>query len=672
MANGNNRVYGRKRVIELVRELTTREKPPEKQVDPSWNPILVVEGFRGTGKTALLSVLADLLDQGVPYAQLDLETNQHASVPQVLSALAFDLSRKCPRYGALQFPRFIAGQRVMQLELERERAQARLQVEHELKRKRGVEDTREDVLLAAATGVVDILGRLFGSPVKPPDSWVRLVLKELLKRLPGQGIDLWAYQDWYGHRDLGLRNDSLDVLVDLNRRAANAKDIDSKDPDSKDEDNQRWIDELLWAAFLADLRAEFGRRRAAVERWRNCVVLLDNADTKLARRFLHQLVRARQERAVGEQDQADPLTVVATSRGELLADVPDTDQADVTDTDLGDAPGTGRSRPWWLRYRLPDLTENEVGRAVTDLALSWGNNQRLTRVVYQLTGGHPASTRLVLDAIPTSAAPKGIDLHVILGPPRGEASAQHPLTPEGQMLGRLLGDLATPTLQHLETCAAARDRERALELADQYDLLVSGQVGYEQVLKRILWPKERSAGPILLRRLLRRRLARRPPEVLPSWKDVYGRLRDTCQATDQAKGDEAGELYYALAEGDLGFVTERLHHLLTETQFDSIAWAELLGSVTEAPRRDRCGQAPIDEVGTLVRSAELEESLISMGRLIAALWIAADPFTDSRRHFLHLQIAADYSSVAQLCSRRPYAVFLEAAERHGKEAAWWD
>lgn len=119
------------------------------------------------------------------------------------------------------------------------------------------------------------------------------------------------------------------------------------------------------------------------------MVLLDNADTMLGRRFLDHLVRARRQRAAGEQDDADPLTVVATSRGALLADVPDTDQALV---ELGDARSrqpTGVpawSRFWWLRYRLPDLTEDEVGRAVADLALSWGDDQRLTRVAYQLTG----------------------------------------------------------------------------------------------------------------------------------------------------------------------------------------------------------------------------------------------------------------------------------------------
>lgn len=30
-------------------------------------------------------------------------------------------------------------------------------------------------------------------------------------------IVLGSFQAWYGHRDLGLTNDSVDVLVDLNR-----------------------------------------------------------------------------------------------------------------------------------------------------------------------------------------------------------------------------------------------------------------------------------------------------------------------------------------------------------------------------------------------------------------------------------------------------------------------
>ncbi|MGH3811383.1 MAG: hypothetical protein ACRDUV_02860 [Pseudonocardiaceae bacterium] len=101
-------------------------------------PILVVEGFRGAGKTALLSALDELLDQRVPRARLDFEAHRHASVQQVLSALAFGLGRKCPRYGVLQFPRLIVGQLVIGLKLDlTDHAQACRQVVAGPSRKRG-------------------------------------------------------------------------------------------------------------------------------------------------------------------------------------------------------------------------------------------------------------------------------------------------------------------------------------------------------------------------------------------------------------------------------------------------------------------------------------------------------------------------------------------------------
>lgn len=666
MAVGSNRVYGRKRVIGLVKELMTREGGGVLR--SRHFPILVVEGFRGAGKTALLSELAAQLDQRVPYARLDLEANKQVSVPQVLSALAFELSRKCPRYGQIRFPRFIIGQLVMRLELDlTDRAKARRQVLDELKRQPVADVISEDALLVAASGVLNITGQYFGWTVKLPDSWLRPILKWLRERILRWRIDPGSFRNWYGHQDLGLPHDPSDVMADLNRWAAN----------SEDEDNRRRIDELLWSAFLADLRAEFGRRRWADDRSLNCVILLDNADTDLAHRFLNQLARARRQRAVGEQDDADPLTVVATSRGPLLAHVSRTDLADVPGTDRAPVvPGNPRSgqlpqstENWslysWLRYRLPDLTEDEVGRAVADMALGWGDNQRLTQIVYGLTGGHPASTRLVLDAMVRSSPQKWIAPEEILSPTRPDATSQPP-TVEDEMLGRLLEDLATPTFPDLVTCAAARDRKQALALAGQDDLLVSGQVGYGKEIDPILWPAEESAGPTLLRRLLRRRLALRDSTVSPTWPNVYDRLRRICRNGH----DEPGELYHALAEGELGFVTRRLHQRLTEG--DSTTWCDLLASVTAAPRQHRGRASPIDEVRTLVGSADLDKTLISVGRLVAALWIASNPCTDSRRRHLHWQIAADYTDVSRHCPDGPHGVFLEAERRHHREAERWD
>jgi len=654
----SERVYGRKPLIRLVRELMAREEVGGSLRNQRF-PVLVVEGFRGAGKTALLSALDELLDQRVPHAQLDFEANRHASVPQVLAALAFGLSRKCPRYGVLQFPRFIVGQLVMGLELDlTDHTQARRQVVAALERQRGV-DTFTDVLVETAGNVLKTMGTGTGLPVEPPGRHMfERGLKWLTARAPGR-IVLGSFQDWYGHRDLGLTNDSVDVLVDLNRWAGDATDDNSR---------QR-VDSLLWAAFLADLRAEFDRGRRADERSLNCVVLLDNADTVLGRRFLDELVRARRQRVAGGQDDADPLTVVATSRGALLADVPSADRALVAPDNAGSGPlsrTTDRSRPWWLQYRLPDLTEDEVGRAVAALDLDRGNDQRLTRVVFQLTGGHPASTSLVLDAIAKSPPQDRIEPEVILGQaPSGEGS-QRPPTVEDQVLGQMLRGVSDATLRDLVTNAAAREQRHALALAVQGELLVGGQASYVEVLDPILWPADGEAGPALLRRLLRRRLAQRDPMISPSWAGVYARLRDACRA----EGDETGELYYALALGELGFVTRRLHQRLAE--LENARWFELVESVTSAPHQHQRQEALIDEVRTLVRAAELEQPLASLGWLVAALWIAADPFSHSDRRDLHLQIAADCTEVARLSPNGSSAVLLHASRRHRMQAEWWD
>lgn len=147
---------------------------------------------------------------------------------------------------------------------------------------------------------------------------------------------------------------------------------------------------------------------------------------------------------------------------------------------------------------------------------------------------------------------------------------------------------------------------------------------------------------------------------------MYARLRDACRA----EGDEAGELCYALALGELGFVTRRLHQCLAE--LDNTRWFELVESVTSAPHQHRRQEALIDEVRTLVRAAALEQPLAALGWLVAALWIAADPFSHSDRRDLHLQIAADCTEVARLSPNGSSAVLLHVSRRHRMQAEWWN
>lgn len=653
MPGDDERVYGLKGVTHLVRQFMTRVERNGSLSSLDF-PVLVVEGFRGTGKSALLTRLAGLLGH-VPHARLDLEKNRHASVPEVLSAIAFDLSKKYPRY-ELRFPRFIVGQLVAGLDLDlTDHSVACRQVEAALREHRDFDAVRQ-VLVDTAGSVLAGVSHSAGVPIKPPAGLLRLGVNWLAGRAPGRAMTLGPFQGWYGHRDLGLHHDAIDVLVDLNRWAA----------DAEDEDNRLRIDELLLAAFLADLRAEFDRGRRADGRSLNCVVLLDDADTDLGRRFLAQLVTTRRQRAVGEQDGADPLTVVVTSRGGLLADVPDADQAMVEPealrTEAYDV--AGLSRHWWLGVHLPDLTRDEVGRAAADKGLAWGNNQRITRVVHDLTGGHPAATSIVLDALARGAPTRWVEPEVILARPDsvpGQGS-----TVEDRILDRLLAGVSDGVRRDLVTCAAARHHAHALALAGVDGMLVNGRVAYEAV-DSALWPAGGAAGLTLLRRLLTRRLAAREKPDGPCWSDVHATLRRLCRGDD----DEAGDLHYALADGELAFVAARLRERLDE--LDATTWFELATVVASAPRRaEPAGGEPIDAVRAAIEAAGLDPSLRGVAGLVAALQVAADPFADSRRRAVHLQIADDYGEVARLCPGGPHAVFLEASRRHRKEAEWWD
>ncbi|WP_143061137.1 hypothetical protein [Saccharopolyspora shandongensis] len=68
----------------------------------------------------------------------------------------------------------------------------------------------------------------------------------------------------------------------------------------------REFDEVLMAAFLADLRQAYVGRRAGHAM--NCVALLDNADAPLGERFLDLLLDLRRGLP------PDPLVVVAAGR----------------------------------------------------------------------------------------------------------------------------------------------------------------------------------------------------------------------------------------------------------------------------------------------------------------------------------------------------------------------
>lgn len=663
MAGESPVLYGQMRALTLVREFMERPEQ-DHRLRSRRAPVLIFTGSRGIGKTALVASLARLLDQQVPYARIDFETTDAAAPHEVLSALAIELNRHCGGYGRLGFARFVVGKIVMAQELDfTDHERARGQIERALETHRNVSNLREFLrslapeMEAAIPGLRNVPG---AGPVMRhlPD----ILLDGLVSWRAGRRVLLGKGHDWYGHQDRGLTMDPLDVLADLNRRA--------RRPDV--EDNRRAVDELLLAAFLADLRDAFGRGWRARRRSLNCVVLLDNADTPVGRSFLVELVRARRLHAAYAPDEPDPVTVVATSRGGLVArvaaggeDVVAVDAASLDDFRRRSAAPPGR---WWYPVALRHLAEDEVGNMVAALGLRTGSDRRITAAVYQLTRGHPGSTSLVLDAI--AEQPDGpFDLTSVLAQP--EPGSLGTRTVRERLLDSFLHGSSKEEgpMTDLVSCTAARDLEEASRLAAHSGLLTNSRVELSAVFQPELWTgDEAGGGPVMqpvLRRLLLPALAARPEDEPASWSRAH---RWLCERATQER-DDTGALHHTLAQGHLETVARHLAGRLPDD--DVVEWLGLLRLVVAAPVPFALSLAPMEHVHTLTGWTDPRDVPIApVARLTAALWIAADPLASSRRRDLHLTAAAAYLEIAPFSLNGLVTLHAEA-ERHRGLADLW-
>lgn len=641
-------------------------------------PVLVYEGTRGAGKTAVLASLARRLAQRVPYALLDFEANQQVSVPEVLSALAFELSNACPNYPHLRFARLLTGLVIMRERLDLDdHGQARTQVVALLAQRRRIEQLR-GILRAVAANVAVIVRQRTGVQV---EELVGLVDDVVVPGLPRwrltQPIVLGTVYEWYGHREQGLTNDAIDELIKLNRWRRQVEDTGSPAA-------QQQIDELLVDAFLTDLCAEFGTARQPKHLVVNCVVLLDNVDTALGRHFLGELVSARRQRVIGRRLDPEPLTVVATSRGVALADAP-RDEVFEADGELGPVKELlgrrGGRPPHWLRHSLPDLGKDDVRGMVNALALAHGTNPVLTELIWRLSHGHPAMTDLLVAAL--AVRPEHCDEPArVLYEPEPDEHANRRLMVGERATAVLLGDFPREAVTDLITCASAVTREDAILLAtlderlpDGTPLLAASTANYLAVVDPVLWPVRAGAGPVALRRLLLGRLAQRGTSVeqpgvrRPGWVEVFGWHRDRCADA----GDETGGLYYALASGELTAVADGLLRRLTEQP--ARHWLVLLDRVVRAPHRPHHVAVPVaspsEELDAMVRGVPADDEWVRvMAGLTAGAQLLASPFTGSHRKSVHLELAANYDRLAPKCPSGRELLF-ERAQDHRKEAEKW-
>lgn len=635
MPDESSSLYGRNQALSLVREFMTR---PEERGYPTsrHTPVTVFTGPKGCGKTAFLKELEKGLKNRVPHARIDCAKLTNAAAWKVLPHLMFELNRTAAGYGTIPFPRFVAAQVVIVEKLSLlDVPNARNQVRTALERHRKIDKMQEFLEARAEDAARAVLGAVPGAPETVRYA-PRLIMRGLISWRPLRRVMLGEGPDWYGDG-----KHAYDELIRLNRATR---------PNATDEDKQE-ATELLWAAFLADLNAAFGKGRGKRSWSLNCVILLDNIDTEPGRLMLKTLTDARRGRP-------DPLTVVTTSAGavaEHLArgeSIPFAEDAGYEDFK--------RRTPVRDSYpvRLRDLTLDEVTDMVSAVGVSWlGARRSLAASVYRLTHGHPAATNVVISAIGDSHS-RPSSLRALLKENwRGPVDETVSSTVEERMLREFVDGTAKEPADRLMVCSAARDVEQAEELSRSG--LVPPPHDGDEIVPAELQVEDPDTGRMTMLPVLRTLLLRRLAADRRKWTATHEWLREN--------GRQADKPYHALANHDITSVAERLSGMLG----DADTWFAELRSITAAPNDLDTDEADPDRVlaaAGWAGPADGPERTIA--RIVAALWTANDPLSTADRGELLSSAAWDVKELAQAPRAERVAFRREAGklERRAESA----
>ncbi|TQM25784.1 hypothetical protein FB390_5949 [Nocardia bhagyanarayanae] len=559
-------IVGRAELLELIDTLV---RVPRGKTEEAGNPVLVLEGYGGSGRTTVLEQVLDRWQRRTPTVLVrPLERPYDPDNPArpVLAAAMLGLSMDLPGF-PMAFPRTVVAQIAISENFTEIPA-----TEHRERLRTALNQYKDRAALVGFIGdLVGLVGaqaaniKLPGASVIAPtlsQHLSNLVVGRLTRGRLITKITWGSAVSWYGHQDLGLRADAETVLIELGIKAA-----------SEDAATRRGVDDLLISAFLADLRHSAAR---VAGRPSNVVVLLDDGDTPTAIAFTSALLRAREAMTAAGSSLTDPLTLVTTSSGVLAEELDGQVPAPVTWTPRRRADPSERDA--WARLRIDDFTEFEVKTLAKDVTSIEAD--RIGEHVYRLTDGHPAATAYVLDRMrQRRRSVDGLDdllrdNHA--GP--GTAVQRH-------LLGMFAKDLHPrkqlddDILDALVTVSAARTKGDALRLLT---LLPSG-IGERSPLFRSpsLWsgPPDSEVLPAFVRRMGLRELAARTNHRA-GWDRVFGKLLDTVPS-----GDRPGRLHYTrLLRGGAAIVDE-LGELLPITA--ATEWLSLFDEIVEMsdPRR---------------------------------------------------------------------------------------
>jgi hypothetical protein len=586
--------HGRTELLSLASQLITVSGGPLVPGNGQ-RPILFVEGCGGSGRTVLLEFLSGQWSAKVPTAEVanvlalmpdDAQLGTDA-VRKMLPAVLLGFSGDVPGY-SMSFRRVALAWIAMEGPIAAaDGEEARREMQSRLNSYRGarLNNMIGETLRLGAAAIAGSVSTVPGAPMVDIHALAAEGARVLTTRL--RRSRFMARMDWgealtWFDPNGDDQGAAIAQLVTLSGRAA-----------SPARGDQRWVDQLLMGALLADLRDSVA---GIPKRPWNCLLLIDDADSPLASGFLATLADTRLEQ---NNLPPDPLTVIACG-GELRSigmagTKPRRAVADLTAADFG-------GNAVWLRIGLPDLSPPDVANMLKEYpSLTAAYDSSLVRhVVYQLTGGHALATKLVLKKLDLDPSLFG-DLDDVLSGPGpgvpGRSVEQHilerivvSLSPRRKEIRSFWTDLAI--------LSAAQDIDEAARLRD---LLASDSDDHRKLHDEALWsfpgPAGRCAMVPVARRLLLRELARPQAQRCPAgfgrdaatdpaptrpceWDDVFRQLHDQASS--------------AALPGSRDQVAARISHMLA-LGWPARAGRELASQLTSAATAADRGPAAIDD-----------------------------------------------------------------------------
>ncbi|MET8982744.1 hypothetical protein ABZX85_44930 [Streptomyces sp. NPDC004539] len=588
-----------------------------KSEHPGVQPVLVLSGGRGLGKTAVLDEIEAAYTEHTrrgeprrrtPLARIDCEEPQFAAPPheesteswsplwQALLVLAEQLTEPVRAAGQLTFPRLTAGlvavragewgggsdserirrelTRILLLNEHRSRFSAAGRWAARVAAKVIAAATGQGPYLAAAVeATLEALSEGVGSRKEQrPSTWYR------------------AYPNAGGNAKRGL------LLLSGNFRAGG----------TSREHAERW----LVRALLADLAEGYTGIGSHLTRLGRPVVLLDNAGDGPGQGFLDAVLRDRAEGA------SDPAVVVAAVRGRGVP------QGAVRHELVEVAHPLPPLRSALL-VPLPPLSPDDTLHIVGAVCDDFAYPPQLPHAVLRLTGGNPLG--IVLTATAARQHPQESHALERLLTERVQLDDQEDQYPAyGELLRRLV---PADRLDELTVLAAAHDHDSAVALAAAQLPDDFGSSGVRTLRDRLTaegLAREQGhfVGDRFVRTLLLLRLHHRT-----KWRDVHEEL--IRHYTDRTDGRAVYRLHHELALGDTGGAVAELRDTFHSSPVGE--WLDTLRFVASAPcfgpeDRDRRAAVALGRRDTADRLPPENTALhLRVRRLLHAVWQVSDP-----------------------------------------------